>query len=68
LIWTLVGHGRGVDELACQFKRDEYPFYCPDCELNYCSKDWDTYVLFDEGFYDCTMGTCPNGHQHTLDD
>lgn len=44
------------------------PFYCPDCKLNYCSKDWDTSVLFDEGFYDCTVGICPNGHRHTLDD
>jgi len=44
------------------------PFYCPDCQLNYCSKDWDTSVVFDEGFYDCTMGICPNGHRHALDD
>lgn len=44
------------------------PFFCPDCGLNYCSKDWDTYVLVDEGFYDCSMGICPNGHRHTLDD
>jgi hypothetical protein len=44
------------------------PFYCPDCGLNYCSKGWDTYVVLDEGFYDCTKGICPNGHRHTLDD
>ena len=44
------------------------PFYCPDCQLNYCSTDWDTSVLFDEEFYDCTIGICPNGHRHTLDD
>jgi hypothetical protein len=30
--------------------------------------DQDAYVLFDEGFYDCTMGTCPVGHRHMLDD
>jgi hypothetical protein len=24
--------------------------------------------LFDDGFYDCTMGTCPNGHKHMIDD
>jgi hypothetical protein len=28
----------------------------------------DTYILFDEGFYDCTMGTCPDRHRHMLDD
>jgi hypothetical protein len=44
------------------------PFYCPDCGLNYCHRDWDTYVLFDEGFYDCTKGRCPEGHEHMLDD
>ena len=43
-------------------------FYCPECELTYCRGDWDTYVLFDEGFYDCTMGTCPSGHRHMVDD
>jgi hypothetical protein len=44
------------------------PFYCPDCDLNYCKADWQTYVLVDEGFYDCTMGTCPRDHRHTVDD
>jgi predicted RNA-binding Zn-ribbon protein involved in translation (DUF1610 family) len=44
------------------------PFYCPECELTYCRADWDTYVLYDEGFYDCTMGTCPAGHRHMVDD
>jgi hypothetical protein len=31
------------------------PFYCPDCDLNYCRADWHTYVLVDEGFYDCSV-------------
>ena len=44
------------------------PFYCSDCDLNYCRADWHTYVLVDEGFYDCTMGTCPGGHKHMVDD
>jgi hypothetical protein len=44
------------------------PFYCPDCELNYCRDDWSTQVLTDDGFYDCTIGTCPNGHRHMVDD
>jgi len=44
------------------------PFYCPDCELAYCIADWHTYDVFDEGFYDCTMGTCPAGHRHVVDD
>ena len=44
------------------------PFYCPDCAQNYCRADWHTHVQFDEGFYDCTMGRCPRGHQHVIDD
>jgi hypothetical protein len=35
------------------------PSYCPDCGQNYCRADWHTYVLDDEGFYDCTMGIWP---------
>jgi hypothetical protein len=44
------------------------PFYCPDCGLNYCHADWETFPVFDEGFYDCTIGICPRGHRHTVDD
>ncbi len=44
------------------------PFFCPDCGLNYCSADWDTCPVFDEGFYDCTIGICPRDHHHTVDD
>jgi predicted RNA-binding Zn-ribbon protein involved in translation (DUF1610 family) len=44
------------------------PFYCPECGQNYCQADWNSYVLFDQGSYDCTMGTCPDGHKHMMDD
>ncbi|WP_344949816.1 hypothetical protein [Actinomadura miaoliensis] len=44
------------------------PFYCRHCELNYCRADWHPQVRFDEGFYDCTVGHCPRGHQQTIDD
>ena len=44
------------------------PFYCPECGQNYCRADWHAYVLVDEGFYDRTMGTCPGGHKHMVDD
>jgi predicted RNA-binding Zn-ribbon protein involved in translation (DUF1610 family) len=59
----------GADPAALRrIGRDLAPFYCPDCELNYCGADWHAEVLWDEGFYDCTMGTCPHGHRHLLDD
>ena len=44
------------------------PFYCPDCHLNYCRADWHIFPIFDESFYDCTVGICPNGHRYTIDD
>jgi hypothetical protein len=44
------------------------PFYCSDCDLNYCRADWHTFAVFDEGFYDCTIGICPSGHRRTVDD
>ena len=44
------------------------PFYCPGCAQNYCRADWRTSFLFDEGSCDCTMGRCPRGHEHMIDD
>jgi hypothetical protein len=44
------------------------PFYCPDCGCSYCAGHWALEVLRDEGFYDCTYGTCPRGHRHKVDD
>ena len=44
------------------------PFHCPECGQNYCRADWHPTVVFDEGFYDCTRGRCPNGHEHMIDD
>jgi predicted RNA-binding Zn-ribbon protein involved in translation (DUF1610 family) len=59
----------GADPAALRLiGRDLTPFYCPDCELNYCGADWNAEVFWDEGFYDRTMGTCPRGHRHLLDD
>ncbi len=37
-------------------------FYCPDCGASYCKDHWQQQVEFDDGFYDCTYGTCPQGH------
>lgn len=45
---------------------DVTPFYCPECQLNYCSADWDISVDFNVGFYDCILGICPNGHRHLV--
>ena len=56
---SLIEEGKGdpaaIRELDWTFW-ELTPFYRPDCGLNYCPRDWETYVLFDEGFYDCTKG------------
>jgi hypothetical protein len=44
------------------------PFYCPECDKNYCRADWRTRGLFDNGIYDCTIDICPGGHEHIVDD
>jgi hypothetical protein len=45
---------------------DVTPFYCPQCQLNYCSLDWNAHLEISEGTQDCIIGICPNGHQHLL--
>ena len=45
---------------------DVTPFYCPECELNYCGADWDICIEFNVGLYDCILGICPNGHRHIV--
>lgn len=47
-------------ELAAFLCRIRQRVYCCDC--------WATWVEFDDGFYDCTRGRCPQGHIQTLDD
>ena len=38
------------------------------CSLIPAPRRDNTYVLDDEGFYDCTMGICPGGHKYMVDD
>ncbi|MFW9899278.1 MAG: hypothetical protein ACFFDO_08475 [Candidatus Thorarchaeota archaeon] len=42
--------------------------YCPNCDKIYCWEHYDAEEVFDDGFYDCTYGTCPNGHKRMIDD
>lgn len=42
--------------------------YCPECDKIYCRNHYITEEEWDEGFYDCTFGTCPNGHRRLIDD
>ena len=44
------------------------PFYCPRCALSYCGDHYRTVELYDDGFFDCIRGVCPQGHERTLAD
>ena len=44
------------------------PFWCPDCPASYCSEHYRHWDVRDEGFFDCTRGVCPNGHERMLID
>jgi predicted RNA-binding Zn-ribbon protein involved in translation (DUF1610 family) len=49
---------------------EEYAnFRCPECRAAYCRNHWsDVKAQFDEGFYDVTSATCPEGHRIVIDD
>ncbi|MFX1418132.1 MAG: hypothetical protein ACFE9N_04335 [Promethearchaeota archaeon] len=42
--------------------------YCPECNKIYCWEHYDAREEYDDGFYDCTYGICPNGHKRMIDD
>jgi hypothetical protein len=38
-------------------------FWCPHCKPSYCRDHWVLVRICDDGFYDCTQGTCPSRHR-----
>jgi hypothetical protein len=47
---------------------DGLEFYCPDCDAMYCERHYRCIPQWDEGFYDYTLGICPEGHERIVDD
>jgi hypothetical protein len=48
---------------------DFVAFHCRECKRSYCERCWRLGPPeFDDGFYDCTRGTCPEGHEQIIDD
>ena len=81
VVWTFVGtssqgvtqerllvvRGALADSAALYSIDSELaPWWCPRCKRTYCGSHWLQETLFDDGFYDCTDGTCPQGHTRTL--
>jgi hypothetical protein len=50
------------------YKREGLDAYCPKCGKIYCSKHYQIREEYDEGYYDCTYGTCPKGHKRIIHD
>ena len=42
--------------------------YCPACDRIYCYIHYNVSREFDEGFYDCCYGVCPQEHRRVIDD
>jgi hypothetical protein len=64
-----VGNARELYQLDTEWAS----FYCPECDAVYCKAHWRTRIQFGDddempGWYDCTYGTCPNGHVRIVDD
>lgn len=62
-----VGNGR-VARALYAIDSDFVPFWCPRCPASYCSRHWETWDLFDDGFFDEKRGRCPKGHERKLID
>jgi hypothetical protein len=46
---------------------DWAPFFCVKCGKSYCWEHWKRLLEYDDGFFDCVTGTCPEGHRKILD-
>ena len=65
--------GKNLNGLHLYYKRtiqleEGMDAYCPECDEIYCSAHYATEEEWDEGFYDCTYGTCPQGHRRIIHD
>jgi hypothetical protein len=60
---------RGEFAAAREADPDFVAFHCHACDRVYCARCWNVgSPVFDEGFYDYTLGTCPEGHAQVVDD
>src|SRR4051812_2978014 len=60
-----------IYQLLYEIDPERVAFHCSECNANYCIKHWNAQMQFDDdpewrGWYDCTYGTCPQGHRHLL--
>ncbi|MBD3237808.1 MAG: hypothetical protein GF330_13985 [Candidatus Eisenbacteria bacterium] len=61
----------GVHEIIKPFWKADVGLdaYCPKCDRVYCAEHWKLEDIWEDGWwYDCTYGTCPEGHRRMVDD
>ena len=63
---TLAALAAGDARALHAINREMVPFWCPTCHASYCASEWNTWDLFDEGFFDERRGRCPKGHERML--
>lgn len=58
------------DFVSARFEDPDFvSFHCRDCGKAYCERCWKQGPAeFDDGFYDCSRATCPEGHEQIIDD
>lgn len=64
---------QGDGAALLKWEHDSASFYCPACDSLYCKDHWQIETKFEDepdlpGWYDCTYGTCPQGHRRMIDD
>lgn len=60
--------GEGDAAFLGRLDHELVPFWCLRCERVYCNAHWDHWPEFDDGFFDCERGRCPEGHVQILSD
>lgn len=65
---TLAALAAGDAKALYAIDLEYVPFWCPRCNHSYCARHWETWDLFDDGFFDEKRGRCPKGHERKLID
>ena len=60
--------GKGDARRLYEIDRELVPSWCPTCAASYCGRRWETWDVFDEGFFDEKRGRCPKCHERMLGD
>lgn len=57
-----------VHEFLIKKDYDGLDYYCPECDKIYCIDHYAIFPIFEDSFYDYSVGVCPSGHKREVDD